>query len=110
MTFFADCQARVAAELLSGRWPMVVLYALSHGPARPGELRQQIGGISQKVLTETLRRLEHNGLVERRRYAEAPPRVEYSLTRPGEDLLVPIRALGDWAAAYADRIPTGKNP
>lgn len=110
MTFFADCQARVAAELLSGRWPMVVLYALSHGPARPGELRQQIGGISQKVLTETLRRLEHNGLVQRRRYAEAPPRVEYSLTRPGEDLLVPIRALGDWAAAYADRIPTGKNP
>ncbi|MEV0796953.1 helix-turn-helix domain-containing protein [Kribbella sp. NPDC050281] len=110
MTFFADCQARVAAELLSGRWPMVVLYALSHGPARPGELRQQIGGISQKVLTETLRRLEHNGLVQRHRYAEAPPRVEYSLTKPGEDLLVPIRALGDWAAAYADRIPTGRKP
>ena len=110
MTFFADCQARVAAELLSGRWPMVVLYALSHGPARPGELREQIGGISQKVLTETLRRLEHNGLVQRRRYAEAPPRVEYSLTPPGEDLLVPIRALGDWAAAYADRIPTGRKP
>ncbi|TCC49675.1 transcriptional regulator [Kribbella capetownensis] len=110
MTFFADCQARVAAELLSGRWPMVVLYALSHGPARPGELREQIGGISQKVLTETLRRLEHNGLVQRRRYAEAPPRVEYSLTKPGEDLLVPIRALGDWATAYADRIPTGKKP
>lgn len=110
MTFFADCQARVAADLLSGRWPMVVLYALSHGPARPGELREQIGGISQKVLTETLRRLEHNGLVHRRRYAEAPPRVEYSLTEPGEDLLVPIRALGDWAAAYADRIPTGRKP
>ncbi|MFI6826297.1 winged helix-turn-helix transcriptional regulator [Kribbella sp. NPDC050241] len=110
MTFFADCQARLAAELLSGRWPMVVLYALSHGPARPGELRQQIGGISQKVLTETLRRLEHNGLVQRHRYAEAPPRVEYSLTKPGEDLLVPIRALGDWAAAYADRIPTGRKP
>ncbi|TCC49239.1 transcriptional regulator [Kribbella pittospori] len=110
MTFFADCQARVAADLLSGRWPMVVLYALSHGPARPGELREQIGGISQKVLTETLRRLEHYGLVQRRRYAEAPPRVEYSLTKPGEDLLVPIRALGDWAAAYADRIPTGRKP
>jgi DNA-binding HxlR family transcriptional regulator len=110
VTFFADCQARVAAELLSGRWPMVVLYALSHGPARPGELREQIGGISQKVLTETLRRLEHNGLVQRRRYAEAPPRVEYSLTKPGEDLLVPIRALGDWAATYADRIPAGRKP
>lgn len=89
---------------------MVVLYALAHGPARPGDLRRQIGGISQKVLTETLRRLEHHGLVQRHRYAEAPPRVEYSLTTPGEDLLVPIRALGDWAAAYADRIPTGNKP
>ena len=104
--FFADCQARVAADLISGRWPMVVLYSLADGPARPGNLREQIGGISQKVLTETLRRLEHNGLVERRRYAEAPPRVEYSLTTAGTDLLVPIRALGDWAAVYADQLPT----
>jgi DNA-binding HxlR family transcriptional regulator len=108
--FFADCQARVAADLISGRWPMVVLYSLSDGPTRPGELRRQIGGISQKVLTETLRRLEHNGLVERTRYAEAPPRVEYSLTVAGKDLLVPIRALGDWAAVYADQLPTGNNP
>lgn len=102
--FFADCQARIAVELISGRWPMVVLYALGDGPARPGELRKQIGGISQKVLTETLRRLEYNGLVERRRYAEAPPRVEYSLTPAGEDLLVPIHALGDWAAEHAGTV------
>jgi DNA-binding HxlR family transcriptional regulator len=102
--FFADCQARIAVELISGRWPMVVLYALGDGPARPGELRKQIGGISQKVLTETLRRLEYNGLVERRRYAEAPPRVEYSLTPAGEDLLIPINALGDWAAEHADTV------
>jgi DNA-binding HxlR family transcriptional regulator len=108
--FFADCQARVAVDLISGRWAMVVLYALAHGPARPGELRGQIGGVSQKVLTETLRRLESHGLVERRRFAEAPPRVEYSLTAAGEDLLVPIRALGDWAAEYASRISTGNTP
>lgn len=108
--FFADCQARVAVDLISGRWSMVVLYALAHGRARPGDLREQIGGISQKVLTETLRRLEHNGLIQRQRYAEAPPRVEYSLTTAGEDLLVPIRALGDWAEVYADRIPTGNKP
>jgi len=106
--FFADCQARVAVDLISGRWPMVVLYALSDGPGRPGELRRQIGGISQKVLTETLRRLEHNGLVERRRYAEAPPRVEYSLTPAGEDLLVPIHALGDWAAEHAEAVLTAR--
>jgi DNA-binding HxlR family transcriptional regulator len=99
--FFADCQARVAVDLISGTWSMVVLYALAKGPVRPGELREQIGGISQKVLTETLRRLEHNGLVERHRYAEAPPRVEYSLTAPGRDLLIPINALGDWSAKHA---------
>ncbi|GAB3924929.1 helix-turn-helix domain-containing protein [Kribbella albertanoniae] len=104
MTFYADCQARVAVELISGRWPMVVLYALSHGPARPVDLRRQIGGISQKVLTETLRRLETNGLVERHRYAEAPPRVEYSLTPAGHDLLIPINALGDWAARHANAV------
>ncbi|MEU4194028.1 helix-turn-helix domain-containing protein [Kribbella sp. NPDC026611] len=109
-TFFADCPARVAADLISGRWPMVILYALARGPGRPGVLRAQIGGISQKVLTETLRRLEHNGLVERRRYAEAPPRVEYSLTTAGQDLLVPIRALGDWAEVYAGQLPTDNKP
>lgn len=102
--FFADCRARVAVEVLSGTWTMVVLYALSHGPARPGDLRRQIGGISQKVLTETLRRLEQNALVERRRYAEAPPRVEYSLTLPGKDLLPAIHALGEWANRHADTI------
>ncbi|MEV8371665.1 helix-turn-helix domain-containing protein [Kribbella sp. NPDC056861] len=104
LRFFADCQARVAADLIGGRWSMVVLYALADGPVRPGVLRAQIGGISQKVLTATLRRLEEHGLVQRRRYAEAPPRVEYSLTEPGRDLLVPIRALGDWAAKHADQL------
>lgn len=102
--FFADCQARVAADLISGTWSMVVLYSLADGPVRPGVLRTQIGGISQKVLTETLRRLEQHGLVQRHRYAEAPPRVEYSLTVPGQDLLIPIRALGDWADKHADNL------
>ncbi|MEU4389645.1 helix-turn-helix domain-containing protein [Kribbella sp. NPDC023855] len=102
--FFADCQARVAVDLISGTWSMVVLYALADGPVRPGDLRTQIGGISQKVLTTTLRRLERHGLVQRRRYAEAPPRVEYSLTVPGQDLLVPIRALGDWADKHAESL------
>ncbi|MGW7686842.1 winged helix-turn-helix transcriptional regulator [Kribbella sp. NPDC054772] len=64
----------------------------------------------KSVLTETLRRLEHNGLVERQRNADAPPRVEYSLTTAGRDLLVPIRALGDWAAVYADQLPTENAP
>ncbi|WP_232828739.1 winged helix-turn-helix transcriptional regulator [Kribbella monticola] len=103
--FFADCQARVATDLLSGRWPMVVLYSLATvGPSRPGVLAEQIGGISQKVLTDTLRRLQANGLVERHRYAEAPPRVEYSLTEAGQGLIGPLEALGEWAQKYGDDV------
>ncbi|MFB4316946.1 winged helix-turn-helix transcriptional regulator [Actinomadura sp. 21ATH] len=102
--YIADCQARLGFDLLSGTWNSVVLYALREGPLRPGELREMIGGISHKVLTETLRRLERNGLVARRRYAEAPPRVEYELTAPGRGLLEPILALGRWAELYADEV------
>jgi DNA-binding HxlR family transcriptional regulator len=102
--FIADCQARLGFDLLGGTWTSVVLYALRERPLRPRELRDRIGGISHKVLTDTLRRLERNGLVERRRYAEAPPRVEYGLTAPGRGLLEPILALGRWAELYADEV------
>ena len=102
--FIADCQARLGFDLLGGTWNSVVLYALRHGPLRFGELQARIGGISHKVLTDTLRRLERNGLVTRHRYAEAPPRVEYELTAPGRGLLDPILALGRWAERYADEV------
>jgi DNA-binding HxlR family transcriptional regulator len=102
--FLADCQARLAFDLLGNTWNAVVLWALRHGPRRPGELRDTIGGISTKVLTETLRRLEYNGLVTRHAYAEAPPRVEYELTALGHSLLPPIAAFGEWAFDHADEV------
>ncbi|MFG1999185.1 winged helix-turn-helix transcriptional regulator [Spirillospora sp. NPDC048911] len=102
--YIADCQTRLGLDLLSGAWTGVVLWALGKGPRRPGELRDEIGGISQKVLTETLRKLESNGLVVRHRYAEAPPRVEYELTGPGRGLLEPLNALGRWTVRYADEV------
>ncbi|TDD76868.1 transcriptional regulator [Actinomadura rubrisoli] len=102
--FISDCQARLGFDLLSGTWTSVVLYTLREGPLRPGQLQDRIGGISHKVLTETLRRLEQNGLVTRQRYAEAPPRVEYALTEPGRGLLEPIYALGRWTERYADEV------
>lgn len=103
--FAADCRARIAFEALANRWDSVVLYVLGeNGPMRPRALLARIGGISPKVLNEALRRLEYNGLVQRRRYAEAPPRVDYALTRAGTALLTPIRALGAWAAAYGDEV------
>ena len=102
--FLADCQARLAFDLLGNTWNAVVVWALRHGPRRPGLLRDEIGGISAKVLTETLRRLEFNGLVARHTYAEAPPRVEYELTDLGRTLLPSIEAFGAWAFDHADEI------
>lgn len=102
--FLADCPARLAVDLLANSWTAVVVYALREGPKRPGRLQEEIGGISQKVLTQALRRMERSGLVTRRRYLEAPPRVEYELTEAGRDLLVPIYALGEWAHRHAGTV------
>ncbi|MGN5630918.1 winged helix-turn-helix transcriptional regulator [Streptomyces sp. AC154] len=98
----ADCRARLGFDLLANTWNAVIICALDEGPRRPGDLRAEIGGISAKVLTETLRRLEGYGLVERRAFAQAPPRVEYALTVLGRSLLEPIGALGRWSAEYGD--------
>lgn len=81
-----------------------MLWALRHGPRRPGDLRGRIGGISQKVLTETLRRLEFNGLVARRSYDGSPLRVEYELTALRRRLLEPIDAFGAWAFEHGDEV------
>lgn len=102
--FLADCQARLAFDLLANTWNAVVLWSLRHGPRRPSELRAVVGGISPKVLNETLRRLEFNGLVARRAYAEAPPRVEYELTGLGRTLLGPIEMFGQWAFDHAEEV------
>lgn len=98
--FEADCPARMVVDMFGHTWLPVIVYLLRDGPMRPSELRSAIGGISQKMLIQTLRRMERMTLVERRRYAEAPPRVEYGLTEAGRDLLVPIYALGDWAQRH----------
>ncbi len=102
--FAADCPARAAVDLFANTWLPVVVYELRNGPMRPSQLQRAVGGISQKMLTQTLRRLERDGLAQRRRYAEAPPRVEYELTEPGLDLLIPIQALGAWAYRHAATI------
>lgn len=106
--FLADCPARLAVEIIADKWAVVVLYGLSRGPRRHGELVELIGGISKKMLTQTLRRLERYGLVSRAVYAEVPPRVEYALTDLGRTLIGPIGALTRWAeengAAVADAV------
>ncbi|MFH8467007.1 winged helix-turn-helix transcriptional regulator [Streptomyces sp. NPDC017991] len=102
--FLADCPARLTVELLADKWTAVVLYGLSDGRVRHGELVELIGGISRKMLTQTLRRLEAHGLVRRHAYAEVPPRVEYELTPLGATLLEPIHVLTEWAKANGDAV------
>lgn len=102
--FLSDCPARLAVEIISGKWAVVTLFALSDGPLRHGDLVELIGGISRKVLTQTLRGLQSHGLVERRVYAEAPPRVEYGLTELGDTLREPIAALTAWARSHGAAI------
>jgi DNA-binding HxlR family transcriptional regulator len=100
--FLADCPTRLAVEIISDKWAVLVLFGLSQQPRRHGELVDLIGGISRKVLTQTLRRLQHYGLVER--HAEAPRRVEYSLSDLGQTLVEPIEVLTNWARDYGGAI------
>lgn len=103
--YTSDCQARVAFEVLANRWDSVVVFTIAaYGPMRPAVLLTRIGGISPKVLNDALRRLEYNGLVERRPYQEAPPRVDYALTEAGDALLEPMQMMGAWATRYADAV------
>ncbi|GAA3630843.1 helix-turn-helix domain-containing protein [Kineosporia mesophila] len=102
--FLADCPARLAIEIISSKWAVVTLFALSEGPLRHGDLVDLIGGVSRKVLTQTLRRLQEHGLVDRQVFAEAPPRVEYSLTELGQTLKEPIIALTTWARVNGEAV------
>ncbi|TDE57927.1 transcriptional regulator [Nonomuraea mesophila] len=102
--FLADCPARLAVEVIADKWSVVVLYALSRGPRRHGELVDLIGGISKKMLTQTLRRLQRYGLVSREAHAEVPPRVEYDLTELGTTLIEPIAMLTRWAEENGDAV------
>ena len=102
----ADCPARTAMEVIANKWSVVTLYALHDGPKRYGDLVALSGGISRKVLTQTLRRLERNGLVTRTVFAEAPPRVEYSLTELGMSLQDPIASLTAWANEHGNALVT----
>ncbi|MDQ3656779.1 MAG: helix-turn-helix transcriptional regulator [Chloroflexota bacterium] len=96
----AQCLPRQALDLISDRWTMIVVKALSEGIHRYGELQRAIGGISQKMLTQTLRSLEHDGLVRRTVYPVVPPKVEYALTALGETLIEPLAAISDWAERH----------
>ena len=93
----AACPVRNVLDRIGDKWTTLVLTALAAKPRRFNELRRAIGGISQRMLTLTLRGLERDGLVTRTVFPTIPPRVDYALTPLGSDLLNPVSALGEWA-------------
>jgi DNA-binding HxlR family transcriptional regulator len=102
--FDPNCPSRVVLDRLADKWTGLVVLALSDGTLRFTQLRQRIGGVAPKVLTQTLRSLERDGLVRRRVYAEVPPRVEYSLTRLGRSLREPLEAVQQWAEQHVGTV------
>ncbi|MFD5826622.1 winged helix-turn-helix transcriptional regulator [Lentzea sp. NPDC060358] len=96
----ADCPTRHILDRIGDRWTVLIVGALWDGNARFSELRRRIEGISQKMLTQTLRGLERDGLVHRVVHPEVPVRVEYSLTEAGRTLREPLRALQEWAIVH----------
>ncbi|MBC6456504.1 winged helix-turn-helix transcriptional regulator [Actinomadura sp. HBU206391] len=100
----ASCATRQALERFAAKWRILVIYALLAGPQRHAQLRRRLPGVTQKVLTETLRGMEADGLVERRVIKDtAPQHVEYALTALGKTLQEPLAAICDWALAQDDR-------
>ena len=102
--FLADCPSRVVLDRISDKWVTLVIASLSDGPLRFSELSRQLAGVSQKMLTQTLRTLERDGLVSRTVTASVPVRVDYELTSLGHSLLEPIQHLKAWAEDHVPEV------
>jgi DNA-binding HxlR family transcriptional regulator len=102
--FNASCPSQRILALIGTKWSMLLLCLLSTGPVRTGELKRRAGGISQKMLTQTLRDLERHGIVCRRDFREMPPRVEYSLTPLGRSLAKLVRQIEGWVESNYSRM------
>ncbi|MGW5643287.1 winged helix-turn-helix transcriptional regulator [Saccharopolyspora sp. NPDC003752] len=102
--YLAECPARQLLDRISDKWVSLVLNALAGGPQRYSDLSRTIAGVSQKMLTQTLRNLERDGLVSRAVTPSVPVRVDYALTGLGESLLPVVQAAKTWAESHIDEI------
>jgi DNA-binding HxlR family transcriptional regulator len=102
--FDPNCPTRVILDRIGDKWTVLVVLLLRDGPLRFTELRDGIGRVAPKVLTQTLRRMERDGLITREVFAEIPPRVVYTLTPMGASLIEPISVLTDWAETHMPSI------
>jgi DNA-binding HxlR family transcriptional regulator len=100
---------RQTLDLIADKWVVAVLYILSHGKKRYGELQREIGNISQRMLTRTLRDLERNGLIERKVYPVVPPMVEYSLTPLGLTLNRVLKSMCDWSTENFQQVEIARD-
>lgn len=98
------CPVATMVEIIGNKWKLLILRNLLADTCRFGELKKSLEGISQKVLTDNLRQLENDGIINRKTYAEVPPRVEYSLSEIGETLRPLFKSMEAWGNAYKDTI------
>uniref|UniRef100_A0A7C3KBZ9 Transcriptional regulator n=1 Tax=Oscillatoriales cyanobacterium SpSt-418 TaxID=2282169 RepID=A0A7C3KBZ9_9CYAN len=102
--FDTNCAGHQMLEHIANKWTVLIVYALTQGKKRYSELKQQIVGISPKMLIQNLRNLERCGLIKREIYPTVPPRVDYSLTTLGESLVEPLAILGEWAYRHISEV------
>lgn len=102
------CGIDAAIDVVGGKWKVLILWALNEDTQRFGELRRMVPGITEKMLIQQLRELEHDGIVHREIYREVPPKVEYSLTAFGTSLNTALGPLGAWGREHMDRIVAAK--
>jgi len=107
--YVAECPSRQVLDALSDKWVTLVLTALSGAPRRYSELSRTIAGVSQKMLTQTLRTLERDGLITRTITPSVPVRVDYELTSLGRTLLPVVRAIKDWSESHIAEIHTARS-
>jgi DNA-binding HxlR family transcriptional regulator len=99
-----DCPSRQVLDRIGDTWSVLTVVLLADGPRRYTELAKQIQGVSPKMLTQTLRGLERDGLISRTVHAVVPPRVDYELTDLGRSLLTLVHALENWAESHIDDV------
>jgi DNA-binding HxlR family transcriptional regulator len=103
-TFDADCPTRLVLNRIADKWTVLVVSALVKGTMRFSQLRAEIGGVSQKMLTQTLRGLERDGLVQRTIYPTIPPKVEYQLTALGQTLVDLLNGIRIWSESNIESV------
>jgi DNA-binding HxlR family transcriptional regulator len=102
---YFGCPIKATTNALAGKWKVLIVWHLSFGRRRFAQLRDLLPGVSEKVLTEQLRQLETDGIVQRTVLGGVPPRVEYALSPAGEELMPIMSAMCDWAASHLGVLP-----